>query len=94
MCSIAIARQRLMTAKYEMYDLRDQNTGVSGNFKYRRVPHITLKSIAQNVNLDPIFSKHHPLLDKALTHCNALLKQVNDNIREKLRDKLFEKAKG
>ena len=91
--SIAIARQRLMTAKYEMYDLRDQNTGVSGNFKYRRVPHITLKSIAQNVNLDPIFSKHHPLLDKALTHCNALLKQVNDNIREKLRDKLLRKQK-
>ena len=33
---------------------------------YRTVPHITLKSIAQNTNLDPIFAKHEPILDEKL----------------------------
>lgn len=46
--AIAIARQRLLTAKYEYFALREGRAGVNGNFKYKSVPHITLKSIAQN----------------------------------------------
>lgn len=91
--AIAIARQRLMTAKYEMYALRDEAAGLVGNFKYKTVPHITLKSIAQNTNLDPIFAKHHPSLHKALAACNAALKQVSDDARRKLADKLLRKQK-
>jgi adenine-specific DNA-methyltransferase len=91
--SVAIARQRLMTAKYEMYDLRDENAGVVGNFRYKTVPHVTLKSIAQNTMLDPVFAKHQALLDNALPHCNAALKQVSDAVRQKLADKLLRKQK-
>ena len=57
---LALARQRLLTATFPYYELRDENAGVSGGFKSERrqnnkgedvggiVPHITLKSIANN----------------------------------------------
>jgi adenine-specific DNA-methyltransferase len=91
--AIAIARQRLLTSKFEFYQLRDEAAGVNGNFNYKKVPHITLKSIAQNTNLDPIFAKHQPILDKALQQCNAALKQVTDSMRQKLAAKLMRKQR-
>lgn len=57
---LALTRQRLLTATYPYYQLRDQQSGPSGGFVYIRkqnkkgeeiggiVPHITLKSIANN----------------------------------------------
>lgn len=57
---LALARQRLLTATFPWYDLKDQQRGPAGGFVYRRkqnkkgeevggiVPHITLKSIANN----------------------------------------------
>ena len=91
--SVAIARQRLMTAKYDFFRLRDESTGVAGNFRYKTVPHITLKSIAQNQNLDPIFAKHQQDLDEALARCNAAVKRVTPPVREKLQAKLLRKQK-
>jgi adenine-specific DNA-methyltransferase len=110
--SVAIARQRLMTAKFEMYAMRPideedrhrnpngawltdptKEVAGSGTFKCKIVPHIALKSIAQNPNLDPIFAKHQPILDKALERCNSLLKQASDGVRQKLTDKLLRKQK-
>ena len=44
--ALAIARQRLLTANFPYYNLRDERAGVSGGFVCRTVPHITLKSIA------------------------------------------------
>jgi adenine-specific DNA-methyltransferase len=61
---LALARQRLLTATFPYYELRDEKAGVSGGFKYERkqnnkgeevggiVPHITLKSIANNEPAD------------------------------------------
>ena len=46
--AIAIARQRLLTAVYDYYELKDENRGVSSGFNYKTVPHITLKSIAND----------------------------------------------
>ncbi len=89
--AVAIARQRLMTAKYEMYALRDEGKGLAGSFKYTTVPHVTLKSISQNTNLDPIFAKHEPILDQCLVTCNAALGEVTDPVRAKLRAKLTAK---
>jgi adenine-specific DNA-methyltransferase len=91
--AIAIARQRLLTSKFDFYGLRDDAAGVSGNLTYKKVPHITLKSIAQNTNLDPIFAKHQPALDQALQTCNVALNQVSDVIRQKLGAKLMRKQK-
>lgn len=57
---LALARQRLLTATFDYYELLDEKYGISGGFKYERkqnkkgeeaggiVPHITLKSIAQD----------------------------------------------
>ena len=92
--SIAIARQRLMTATFDYYELKDETPRVSGGFRYRSVPHITLKSIAQNTHLDPIFSKHEPILDERLTACNAALAEMTDNIRDLLNAKLLMKQRG
>lgn len=46
--AIALAKQRLMTAVFDYYELAYPEEGVSGGFKYKTVPHITLKSIANN----------------------------------------------
>ena len=46
--AIAIARQRLLTAAFDWYKLIDPEAGISSGFKYKSVPHITLKSIANN----------------------------------------------
>lgn len=46
--ALALARQRLMTATFPMYRLAHPEQGVKGAFVYKTVPHITLKSIAQN----------------------------------------------
>jgi adenine-specific DNA-methyltransferase len=82
-----------MTAKYDFFRLRDESIGIAGNFIYKTVPHITLKSIAQNSNLDPIVAKHQRNLDAVLARCNAALKQVTAAVREKLQAKLLRKQK-
>jgi adenine-specific DNA-methyltransferase len=57
---LALARQRVLTATFPWFELKDEKRGPSGGFIYRRkqnkkgeevggiVPHITLKSIANN----------------------------------------------
>ncbi len=46
--AITLAKQRLMTANFDYYDLAHPQEGVGSGFKYKTVPHITLKSIANN----------------------------------------------
>ncbi|OGW39948.1 MAG: hypothetical protein A2Y97_10875, partial [Nitrospirae bacterium RBG_13_39_12] len=46
--ALTLARQRLMTTVFPYYKLSDEEMGVKGGFIYEEVPHITLKSIAQN----------------------------------------------
>jgi adenine-specific DNA-methyltransferase len=46
--AITLAKQRLMTATFDYYQLANSQAGVSDGFKYKTVPHITLKSIANN----------------------------------------------
>ncbi len=91
--AVAIARQRLLTSKYEFYRLREEPKGLSGNFRYKTVAHVTLKSIAQNTNLDPIFAKHQPLIDAALESANKCLAAVPEHLRLELRRKLILKEK-
>lgn len=57
---LALARQRLLTATFDYYQLKDESRGPAGGFVYERrrnqkgeevggiVPHITLKSIAND----------------------------------------------
>jgi adenine-specific DNA-methyltransferase len=46
--AITLAKQRLMTALYDYYELAHPDEGVGSGFRYKTVPHITLKSIANN----------------------------------------------
>lgn len=79
--AIAIARQRLLTASFDAYKTKDPNAGIDPTapqnpaygFHYKRVPHITVGSIAQNPNLDPIFAKHDPILATAFERLNSAI---------------------
>lgn len=46
--AITLAKQRLMTATFDYYKLSHEEQGVGSGFVYKTVPHITLKSIANN----------------------------------------------
>lgn len=71
--ALAIARQRLMTAKFDYYELRDPERGPAGGFIYETVPHITLESIAKNTEIDAIAAKYQPEIDQALADLNRAL---------------------
>jgi adenine-specific DNA-methyltransferase len=72
--AITLAKQRLMTAVFDYYELAHPNEGVGSGFKYKTVPHITLKSIANNPEIDEIYKKMHPAIEAALVKLNAALK--------------------
>ena len=108
--ALSLARQRLMTAKFDYYALRELNdedrqrhpegtwlkeptSGDPRTLDCKTVPHVTLRSIAQNADLDPIFTKHEPRLEAALAACNAALTAVTLALRDQLRAKLTAKAK-
>jgi adenine-specific DNA-methyltransferase len=114
--ALALARQRLMTARFTAYQLRelsandvDRNphghwiaeigddgkpTGRRVTFKCKTVPHITLKSIARNTSLDPIFARHEPVLADKLAALNkALAKHATADLRDRLNDKLRRKER-
>ena len=91
--ALALARARIMGARYPFYLLADSGEGqikeaevtrtapssqpVRGNirhgFVYERVPHITLKSIANNAEIDVIWEKWQAKLEPLLESLNAAL---------------------
>lgn len=71
--ALAIARERLMTAKFDYYELKDPERGPAGGFIYETVPHITLQSIAHNTEIDKIAAKYQPQIDEALAELNQAL---------------------
>jgi adenine-specific DNA-methyltransferase len=97
--ALSIARQRLLTAKFDHYRTAAGPQGALGaenpgsGFKYKTVPHITLGAIAQNTNLDPIFAKHEPILAAKLKAANDALAAVPAALRATLKAKLDEKQK-
>lgn len=72
--AITIARQRLMTAVFDYYELAHPEEGVGSGFKYRTVPHITLKSIANNPEIDSIYARMHPEIERTLDQLNEALR--------------------
>ncbi len=71
--AITLAKQRLMTASFDYYALRYPHEGLKGGFIYKTVPHVTLKSIANNPEIDDIYERLHPGIDAALAGLNAAL---------------------
>ena len=91
--ALALARTRLMSAKYPYYLLADSSEGIQKEseltgkvrpeykteddirkgFVCKRVPHVTLKSIANNAEIDGIWEKHQKTLE-------ALREQLNSKL--------------
>ena len=91
--AITLARQKLLTANFNYYQFKNELEGVSSGFINKTVPHITLKSIAQNTALDPIFAKHEPILAEKLDILNLALTEVTPEIQTGLLAKLAEKRR-
>ena len=89
--TIALARQRLLTASFDYYQLKNKSKGIASGFSNETVRHVTLGGIAQNTALDPIFAKHEPILKEKLDILNHALAEVTPNIRTKLLVKLADK---
>jgi adenine-specific DNA-methyltransferase len=89
--AITLAKQRLMTASYDYYELRYPNEGLRGGFNYETVPHVTLKSIANNADIDILYDQMHPAIEQALDALNATLQKdatgiaftVTEGVRKK-----------
>lgn len=93
--ALALARGRIMAARYPFYLLADSRDGqakeaeiartatstkpVHGNIRYgfvcERVPHITLKSIANNAEVDVIWEQWQGKLETFRKELNAALKR-------------------
>ena len=67
--AVTLAKQRLMTALFDYYELAHPEEGVGSGFKYKTVPHITLGSIANNpdiregmsqAEIDSAIARHAP----------------------------------
>ena len=90
--ALALARARIMGARYPYYLLADSRDGqikeaeithaapssaptrgnVRQGFVYERVPHITLKSIANNAEIDVIWERHQHLLEPLREQLNKV----------------------
>lgn len=91
--ALALARARIMGARYPYYLLADSKDGqkmeaeitrsfpkdtptygnIRQGFVYERVPHITLKSIANNTEIDTIYDTFQERLEPLRTELNELL---------------------
>jgi adenine-specific DNA-methyltransferase len=63
--ALALARQRILTATFPYYKLRRPDIGVSGAFEYKTLPHVTLRSIAQNEPPEQETLYDQPEIDRA-----------------------------
>ncbi|MCZ0941885.1 MAG: site-specific DNA-methyltransferase [Gammaproteobacteria bacterium] len=92
--ALALARARVMGARYPYYLLSDSTDGqmkeaevtrktpssastygdIRQGFVYERVPHITLKAIANNAEIDVIYEQFQPAVEVALAELNAALR--------------------
>jgi len=96
--ALALARARVMGARFPYYLLADSKDGqqkeaevahsipseaptrddIRHGFVYERVPHITLKSIANNAEIDVIWEKFQGTLEPLREQLNSALKQKRE----------------
>ena len=112
--ALALARARIMGARYPYYLLADSPEGqrkeaeitraapstrpthgsVRQGFVYERVPHITLKDIADNAEIDVIWERHQQLLEPLRAQLNAALGRVGKAQRAHADDAAADNAPG
>lgn len=91
--ALALARARIMGARYPYYLLKDSLAGqqkeaeltrkpaadaptygnIRQGFVYERIPHIMLRDIANDVEIDLIWEQYQPQVEQALADLNAAL---------------------
>src|SRR5207237_3542945 len=99
--ALALARARIMGARYPYYLLADSPEGqrkegevsrtppketptrgdIRQGFVYERVPHITLKSIANNAEIDVIWERWQETLEPLRAQLNAVLGRSSSSLR-------------
>jgi len=62
--ALTLAKQRLMTAVFDYYELAHPQEGVGSGFNYKTIPHVTLKSIANNEPPGTETLYDQPLVDR------------------------------
>lgn len=90
--ALALARARIMAARYPWFYLADSRDGrrreaelsgrpipesatygeVRQGFVYERVPHVTLRDIANNAEIDVIWEKWQPVMEARLAELNEV----------------------
>jgi len=65
--ALTLAKQRLMTSVFEYFQLAHPDEGVDSGFRYNTIPHISLKSIANNEPPTPETLFDDPIRDSAKT---------------------------
>ena len=95
--ALALARARIMGARYPYYLLADSTDGqakqaeverrepssaptygdIRQGFVYERVPHITLRAIANNAEIDVIWERMQPAVEAALSDLNQILQTIH-----------------
>ncbi|MCB1899844.1 site-specific DNA-methyltransferase [Cognatazoarcus halotolerans] len=73
--AVTLAKQRLMTASFDYFELKYPHEGLKGGFIYGTAIHVTPKQIADNPDIDTIYERMHPAIDAALLHLNAAFRQ-------------------
>jgi len=93
--ALALARARIMGARYPYYLLADSTDGqaklaeverrepssaltygdIRQGFVYERVPHITLRDIVNNAEIDVIWERMQPAVEDALADLNQALRE-------------------
>ena len=95
--ALALARARIMGARYPYYLLADSTEGqtklaeverrepssaptyddIRQGFVYERVPHIMLRDIANNAEIDVIWERMQPAVEAALADLNEVLQAIH-----------------
>jgi adenine-specific DNA-methyltransferase len=88
--AVTLAKQRLLTASYDYYELKYPHEGLKGGFIYKTVPHVTLKSIANNPEIDEIYERMHPAVETALADLNESLVRATSAAQGRMNSPLQE----
>ena len=72
--ALALARTRLMSAKYLYYRLEDTND-IKQGFSYKTAAHIGLKGMAYNTEIDDVHAEYAEKLDPLRAEMNRLIGQ-------------------
>ncbi len=73
--ALALARTRLMSAKYPYYRLEDADDIIKHGFVYTTAQHISLSDMANNAEIDDIYAEYAEKLEPLRAEINRLMGQ-------------------